>query len=105
MAWFYSFLPGYDDLYMVGIAAICWAVWKTRNKVTFDKHQMRTPCEVMFLWSALLMYSTGLQKEHGKEKLQFGASKMMEKTAGLLRSRNGNDGILVPFSSVVGSGA
>jgi hypothetical protein len=59
----------------------------------------------MFLSSALLMYWAGLQKEHGREKLQFGASKMMEKAAGLLRLRNGNGGMLVPFSGIVGSGA
>jgi hypothetical protein len=51
------------------------------------------------------MYWAGLQKEHGREKLQFGASKMMEKAAGLLRLRNGNGGMLVPFSGIVGSGA
>jgi hypothetical protein len=72
-------LLGCDDLYMVGIAAICWAIWNTRNKITFDKYKMRTPCEVMFLSFALLMYWAGLQKEQGKEKLQFGASRMMEK--------------------------
>jgi hypothetical protein len=104
MVWFYSFMPGYEDLYMVGIAVICWAIWKTRNKVTFDKHKMRTPCEVMFLSSAFLMYWAGLQKEQGREKLQFGAAKMMEKAAGLLRSRNGNGGMIVPLSGAIGSG-
>jgi hypothetical protein len=39
MAWFYSFLPGCYDLYMVGIAPIHWAIWKSRNKVTFDNHK------------------------------------------------------------------
>jgi hypothetical protein len=105
LAWFYSFLPGCDDLYMVGIAAICWTIWKTKNKVTFDKYKIRTPCEVMFLPSALLMYWAGLKKEQGKEKLQFGASTMMEKASGLLRSCNDSGGMLVPFSRVVGSGA
>jgi hypothetical protein len=66
MAWFYSFLPGCDDLYMVGIAAIYWAIWKSRNKVTFDKYKMRSPCEVMFLSSALLMYWQVCKRNKGK---------------------------------------
>jgi hypothetical protein len=98
-------LLGCDDLYMVGIAAICWAIWNTRNKITFDKYETRTPCEVMFLSFALLMCWAGMQKEQGKEKLQFGASRMMEKASGLLRLHNGNNGMLVPYSGVVGSGA
>jgi hypothetical protein len=52
---------------------------------------MRIPYEVMFLSSALLMYWAGLKREQGKEKLQFGASRMMEKASGLLRSRNDNN--------------
>jgi hypothetical protein len=50
------------------------------------------------------MYWAGLQKEQGKEKLQFGASRMMEKAYGLLRSCNGNGGMLVSFYGVVGYG-
>jgi hypothetical protein len=48
ISWFYAFLPGGSDWYMVGISAICWAIWKTQNKVTFDKHKLRSPCEIMF---------------------------------------------------------
>jgi hypothetical protein len=64
-AWFHAFLPFGDTYFMIGIAAICWAIWKTRNKVTFDKHRMRNTCEVSLLASSLLMYWAGLQKEQG----------------------------------------
>jgi hypothetical protein len=60
LSWFYAFLSGGSDYYMVGISAVCWEIWKTRNKVTFEKHKMRTPCEIMFLASSFLMYWAGL---------------------------------------------
>jgi hypothetical protein len=32
---------------MVDLAAICWAIWVTRNKVTFDGYVLRTSIETM----------------------------------------------------------
>ena len=65
IVWFYTFLPGGDKLYMVAISAICWAIWKARNNVTFEEHKMRTPCEVLFHISSLIKYWSGL---HNKEQ-------------------------------------
>jgi hypothetical protein len=48
LAWIYAFLPGCSDLYMVGIPAVCWAIWKNWNKVTFDKHKMQTHVRSFF---------------------------------------------------------
>jgi hypothetical protein len=90
---------------MVGISAICWAIWKTRNKVTFEKHKMRNPCEIIYLASALLMYWAGLQKGQGKETIQLGASKLMEKASDLLRSSQGGNRLMIPFTWMIGSGA
>jgi hypothetical protein len=105
LTWFYAFVPGGSEDFMVGISAICWAIWKTRNKVTFENHKMRTPCEIMFFASALLMYWAGLQKDQGKEMIQRGASKLMEKASDLLRSSQGGNRLMIPFTGMVGSGA
>ena len=40
MVWFYTFVLDGDRLYIVVIAAICWAIWKARNNVTFEEHNM-----------------------------------------------------------------
>ena len=48
VAWFYAFLPGGERFFMVGVMAICCAIWNIRNKVTPDGHKMWTPCEINF---------------------------------------------------------
>jgi hypothetical protein len=78
---------------------------ENRNKVIFEKHKMRNPYEIMFLANALLMYCAGLHKGQGKEMIQLGASKLMEKASDLLRNRRGGNRMMIPFTGMVGSGA
>jgi hypothetical protein len=56
MAWFHSFSPGIEKLYVVIIAAICWAIGNIRNKVTFEKHILRSPSEITYFVVSLLVY-------------------------------------------------
>jgi hypothetical protein len=35
--WNKKALPGGGQVYMLGIAAICWTLWKARNKTCFEK--------------------------------------------------------------------
>jgi hypothetical protein len=68
---------------MVVKSVVCWDIWKTRNKVTFQK--LRTPREIAFLASSPIMYWEGLHKEKDRELLQLGATKMMETTSSPVR--------------------
>jgi hypothetical protein len=77
MAWFHSFIPCMERFYVVLIAAICWVTWSVRNKVTFEKHILRSPSEIIFYSVSLLLYWTGLQKEADKDQLAGGAKKLM----------------------------
>ena len=85
-AWLYAFFPGGEKLYMVGIAAICWAIWKTRNKVTFDAYKLRSPCEIIYLAATFLLYWAGLQKEPEREVLKRKALEMMQTAATIYAS-------------------
>ena len=49
-------LPGGRHVYFVGLAAVCWAIWKTRNGVCFDGKRVKTPTEALCLISSMLMY-------------------------------------------------
>jgi hypothetical protein len=35
--WIEKALPGGESVYMLGLTAICWAIWKKRNDVCFEK--------------------------------------------------------------------
>jgi hypothetical protein len=35
--WVKGALTGGDNVYMLGVASICWAIWKARNQTCFEK--------------------------------------------------------------------
>jgi hypothetical protein len=41
---------------MFGMAAVCWAIWILRNKMTFEKYVLRNPAEVVFTVCSFLMH-------------------------------------------------
>jgi hypothetical protein len=56
-------LPVGDVMYMFGLATVCWATWKTRNKICFDKILLRNVGEILFYAIALMRYWAGLHPE------------------------------------------
>jgi hypothetical protein len=71
--WSNMFLPANKKIHMVGLSAICWALWKTRNRVCFEGKRVRSPTEIICLASSLISYWAGLQKDDTKEVLEAGA--------------------------------
>jgi hypothetical protein len=57
---------------MVGLAAVCWALWKTRN-VCFEKKMIKSPTEIVCMAVSFLSFWAGLQKDGDKEALEAGA--------------------------------
>jgi hypothetical protein len=83
--WFHAFLPGGKRFYMLGIAAVCWAIWTIRNKTTFDSYNMRSPSEAVFTMCSFVMYWAGLQTDEDKAQVLMGAGKLMEMATELAR--------------------
>ncbi|XBI42632.1 hypothetical protein VPH35_126939 [Triticum aestivum] len=84
-AWCYSFLPGGDKFYTVGLAATCWAIRLARNKATFEKKQIKSPFEIVFSICSFLLYWIGLQKGDDADKLRSGAEMIRTSTMQLMR--------------------
>jgi hypothetical protein len=80
--WSNMFLPANKKIHMVGLSAVCWALWKTRNRVCFEGKRVRSPTEIICLASSLISYWAGLQKDDSKEVLEAGAE--MLKNAALV---------------------
>lgn len=68
---------------MMIIAAICWGIWILRNKVTFDKHVVRSPLEAVFTACSFMMYWAGILKEEDRVKLQAGVRRLAHVAAAL----------------------
>jgi hypothetical protein len=51
---------------MVGMAAMCWAIWTLRNKLTFEHYVLQNPVEIVFTVCSFLLHWTGLQKEEDR---------------------------------------
>jgi hypothetical protein len=49
-------LPGSQNVHMLGLAVVCWAIWKIRNRVCLDKKMLRNPNKILFYACALLRY-------------------------------------------------
>lgn len=60
--WVTSTIPRFQHFHMVGLLAICWALWNARNRVCFKGKMTRSPTEIICSASSFLTYWAGLQK-------------------------------------------
>jgi hypothetical protein len=69
--WLYikKWLPHGAMFYTFGIAAICWSIWKTRNKACFENKLIRNPLKTICYACDLMNYRTGLYPTKTREKL------------------------------------
>lgn len=80
--WLYDVEPKLKRQMWVGIAAICWALWLTRNDMVFNDHNHISFLQVIFrethwarLWSLLLKKDEG---DKVQAKCSFREKRVME---------------------------
>jgi hypothetical protein len=66
--WFLKFVSASRNMQIAGLAAICWAIWKLRNRVCFENKLINSPCELISYAVAFMKYWAGL---HGGRTLQI----------------------------------
>jgi hypothetical protein len=47
-------MPNNKKIHMAGLAAVCWAMSKTRNNVCFEKAPIKSPTEIVCLASSFI---------------------------------------------------
>lgn len=67
-----------------GISALCWAIWKARNRACFDNILIKNPIEIICHAAALIWFWTGLYEEVDKTMLINGVNTMLRVAADLL---------------------
>lgn len=75
--WFEKWLPGAKKFYALGISAICWAIWKARNRSCFEGKILMKPIEILCHACALMRFWAGLYAEEDEEMLVEGANAML----------------------------
>ena len=79
--------PYYQEGPCVGGCAICWAIWKARNRACFDKKLIKNPTEIICHAGALMKFWAGLFAEVDREMLEEGVNAMMKIAMNILTSK------------------
>jgi hypothetical protein len=76
--WFEKWLPGGKKFHTLGIVAICWAMWKARNKLCFEGKSVQNPISIVCHACALMCHWAGLYQKEDKELLEAGVNTMLQ---------------------------
>jgi len=85
--WCERWIPAGKQFYAVGIAAVCWSIWKMRNKIYFDGKTLHNPLEIISHACTLMKFWAGLQKEVDKATLITGVETMLKIAVQILSKR------------------
>lgn len=83
-----SWLPMGKKFHLWGISAICWAIWKARNRACLDGRIIRNPIEILCHAAALMCFWTGLYAEIDSMMLINGVNTMLKVASDLLLPHN-----------------
>lgn len=82
--WCEKWLPQGKKFHLWGMSAICWAIWKARNRASFEGYAIKNPIEILCHAGALMKFWTGLCSEAEKEVLIDGVNAMLKIATELL---------------------
>jgi hypothetical protein len=82
--WIPLALPGGNKMYMLGLVAVCWAIWKTRNRTCFDKKHIKSPLDIIISTCVFMRYWAGLYSDDSKMAIEEGVDILMKTVVDLL---------------------
>jgi hypothetical protein len=82
--WCELWFPEAKRFHLWGISAICWAIWKARNKACFEGKIIKNPIEIICHAGTLMRFWTGLYAEVDRRMLINGVNTMLKVASGLL---------------------
>jgi hypothetical protein len=72
-----------------GLAAICWATWKARNKACFEHKPIRHLAEIVIHACALMKHWTGLYKKEFQAQMTVSIGVLLATASRLLAGQRG----------------
>lgn len=73
----------------VGVVAVLWSIWKTRNSVCFQSKFPTNPTQVMFVVCHWIDYCSRLQKGNRLETLKLPSRRLWRVAAEAFNRRQG----------------
>jgi hypothetical protein len=52
----------FRNVQIAGVAAICWTIWKLRNRACFEGKLIQTPVELIYFAVVFMKYWAGLER-------------------------------------------
>lgn len=90
--WCEKWFPFGQKFRTLGIAAICWALWKTRNKICFEGKDLHDPDTIVCYACALMSYWAGLFMDEDRAALEAGINTMLQMGLRLVKKRKPESG-------------
>jgi hypothetical protein len=89
--------------YMLGLDVICWAIWKTRNMVWFEKKMLANPINIIFFACAFIRYWAGLYSQETQRLIKDGVEVMMTTALKLIRKQENRKQVPTLEEKVIGT--
>jgi hypothetical protein len=77
-----------EDIHVIGVAVICWAIWKAPNNTCFENVLIRSRRDIVCHSCALLTYLAGLSKREFQDLIQEGAKLLVRAASVKLGDRD-----------------
>jgi RsiW-degrading membrane proteinase PrsW (M82 family) len=68
----------FKQLIWVGVAAVCWAIWKCRNDIVFKKTMFNSILQVIFSGAYWLRFWAQLQRKEQAKDILIAMSRRLE---------------------------
>ncbi|KQK05392.1 hypothetical protein BRADI_2g19836v3 [Brachypodium distachyon] len=80
------------NLISVGVSALCWTIWRTRNDACFKFTYPRDPANLVFIFCYWLKYWAIMQRTEAREILELGVQMVQLVVSEILHPRHGAHG-------------
>jgi hypothetical protein len=87
--WILGVHKKFRSVVFTGIAAICWALWLSRNDIVFDKCSMKTYMQVLYRGTHWGRFWAQLQRSDEEKTLLMNACNTLESSVRKFMTANG----------------
>jgi hypothetical protein len=93
--WCKLWLPADRLFHTLGIAAICWVIWKMRNSIYFEGKSVTSPATIVCYACSLMSYWAGLLMVANRDALVAGVNTMLAIAVKLMTKKKAKQGQLL----------